>query len=463
MADFFDTASAFVATSIAALRRNRPALSKALSGLLGDMRRAHVEEAQSVIMNVRDGTAALTIALGEQLDGLRLRSDVASSVGLELSMALAASALLGSAAQSRLGETHEAIATLDAALLRSRSSKHTSLLQQAVGVLESIGIDSSGPTQCKRQRTAASGWPTPQGCSESPLAAFGSQMRKVCARSSGSQGSDPRVEALIRGASEPLVLTGLASSWPAIRRWAEPKYLHDVAGHRVVPIEIGAAHLEVGGSEEGVGEQQVLRTLGEFIDEVVLGDRAANEAEGEATTLAPTAISATVPVTAAGTRGYLAQHQLFEQIPALAADLGHPPGVPSDADRRAWFGPAHVATPVHFDHHHGLLVQIVGRKRVLLWPPDARQRLRAPAPDAPLANTASFDPTAFEKLVRNNVGESVPAALEARGGPSDDDVAQLRATCVSVELEPGGAVLIPRGWWHYVTSLSVSFSVSYWW
>jgi lysine-specific demethylase 8 len=30
-------------------------------------------------------------------------------------------------------------------------------------------------------------------------------------------------------------------------------------------------------------------------------------------------------------------------------------------------------------------------------------------------------------------------------------------------LEPGDTLYIPVGWWHYVRSLSVSFSVSFWW
>lgn len=34
------------------------------------------------------------------------------------------------------------------------------------------------------------------------------------------------------------------------------------------------------------------------------------------------------------------------------------------------------------------------------------------------------------------------------------------ADCV---LEAGQMLYIPRGWWHYVKSTTVSFSVSYWW
>ena len=30
-------------------------------------------------------------------------------------------------------------------------------------------------------------------------------------------------------------------------------------------------------------------------------------------------------------------------------------------------------------------------------------------------------------------------------------------------LEPGDMLFIPNKWWHYVKSLTVSFSVSFWW
>ena len=37
------------------------------------------------------------------------------------------------------------------------------------------------------------------------------------------------------------------------------------------------------------------------------------------------------------------------------------------------------------------------------------------------------------------------------------------ARCVETILEEGQCLYIPVGWWHYVRSLTVSFSVSFWW
>ena len=35
--------------------------------------------------------------------------------------------------------------------------------------------------------------------------------------------------------------------------------------------------------------------------------------------------------------------------------------------------------------------------------------------------------------------------------------------CCEAVLGPGDALYVPKGWWHYVRSLSPSFSVSFWW
>ena len=82
----------------------------------------------------------------------------------------------------------------------------------------------------------------------------------------------------------PLVLTGLLDSWPArsSRPWADLEYLKRIAGHRTVPIEVGAHYLDTAFDEK-------LMTLQKYI-----------EAYLEGTALPPE----NAP------RAYLAQHQL---------------------------------------------------------------------------------------------------------------------------------------------------------
>ena len=426
--DLFDLASCFVADSAAALRQTRPALGRAVAGLADDLRKMDNAEA------VKNNAMLLATALAKQLDESRLSSSV--EPGEELGAAAVAVALIGSAACSRCADLAAASLLLDGALLRARCRAHTSLLQSAHAVLDDLSDASVSGAPSKRPRRADN-WSTTNSTAPSaaPHWSRRSQTVQVVEAATSTSESDGQADAMamaIRDGAEPVLFAGLASSWPALDRWSRPAYLREVAGRRLVPIEVGAAHLETVGAD-GVGEQTVLRTLADFIDEVIIGGEPATARGAD-----PTAVSPSVPVTAAETIGYLAQHRLFEQVPALAADIHHPKILPEGADVRAWFGPAGVVTPVHYDHHHGLLVQIVGHKRVLLWAPDAREMLRAPPAGSPLANTSPIDPAELT------------------------EGSELAGASRCVVLAPGDGLLIPMGWWHHCESLTVSFSVSFW-
>jgi len=72
-----------------------------------------------------------------------------------------------------------------------------------------------------------------------------------------------------------------------------------------------------------------------------------------------------------------------------------------------------------------------------------------------------------------DVGEAM-AVFEGEGGGGEELEARRRefevefplfrdAEFVEGMLGPGECLCIPVGWWHYVRSLSPSFSVSFWW
>mmetsp|Transcript_27016 Transcript_27016/g.89895 ORF Transcript_27016/g.89895 Transcript_27016/m.89895 type:complete len:453 (+) Transcript_27016:71-1429(+) len=425
--DPFDASAAFVAETIGLLREHKPGLASAVRSLCSD-----IESGSSRPVLAASVAQGLHADLSGCLDRLRLLPSAAGSADeQQLSAALAAVALLGAAAFSRGGRLEDGSALLDAALLRSRAAAHSAALQRVLSLVSLTLTTGPHPGTSSPPATepppSTRGWgvpPPPTGeMSGADLRAF---VSAVCALSC------------------PRLAPRLAAAWPAVRRWSEPNYLRARHGHRLVPVEVGAEHIGER-ALHGVGEQQVVCTLEAFIDDVILAGHAATRRGG-----LPTAVSPTVPVTSSCTRGYLAQHTLFEQIPSLRDDLGTPPAVPPSADLRAWFGPAGVATPVHHDLHHGLLVQLVGRKRVQLWPPAARGLLRAPPLGSPLANTSPFDPGLLE---------SPPAD----GAWTTEEVEQLRQAASLHTLEPGDALLIPQGWWHSAQALTVSFSVSFWW
>ncbi|CAM9583128.1 unnamed protein product [Chrysoparadoxa australica] len=217
----------------------------------------------------------------------------------------------------------------------------------------------------------------------------------------------------------PVVLTGVIDAWPARsnRSWSDPEYLRSVAGHRMVPVEVG-------GSYTGEGWQQRLMPLSEFLDDFLTG-------EGE---------------------GYLAQHQLFDQVPALRRDILVPDYCSmlledeeddpqaSEVAVNAWLGPAGTVSPCHHDPYHNLLAQVVGSKRVVLVDPVHSKRMYPHS--GRMSNTSQVD-----------VGNpDLSVHPEFAGTPQ-----------MSILLRAGEVLYIPPTWWHYIQSLEVSFSVSFWW
>jgi lysine-specific demethylase 8 len=276
--------------------------------------------------------------------------------------------------------------------------------------------------------------------------------------------------------------------------------MHQVAGRRTVPVEVGTHYLA-----EGWGTR--LMTLDAFIAGMAAPTApAAGQQQRQQRQQQPGAGSdagasaaarAGAAAHAAGGGGqqqqqqpqqrqllYLAQHQLFEQVPALAADivtpdycsLGERGGVSAV---NAWFGPAGTVTPLHQDPEHNLLAQ------VRLCAPCMARCGRAAATTLkcvqapPRADTTPcrrrtqvvgtkyvrlFDPCHTARLYPHGQGmhtntsqvdvESVDAARFPlfAGAPHVDAV-----------LRPGDMLYMPPRWWHFVKATSLSFSVSFWW
>ncbi|XP_071630739.1 bifunctional peptidase and arginyl-hydroxylase JMJD5 isoform X2 [Temnothorax longispinosus] len=133
----------------------------------------------------------------------------------------------------------------------------------------------------------------------------------------------------------PAVLTGCINHWKALTLWKNPNYLNKIAGSRTVPIEIGSRYTEEDWTQH-------LVNFSEFLQKHVI------ENNSEV--------------------GYLAQHQLFEQIPELKEDFEVPEyccftdskekdAESSEVDINAWFGPANTVSPLHFDPKNNLLAQ----------------------------------------------------------------------------------------------------------
>uniref|UniRef100_A0A0B6ZHS4 JmjC domain-containing protein 5 n=2 Tax=Arion vulgaris TaxID=1028688 RepID=A0A0B6ZHS4_9EUPU len=232
-----------------------------------------------------------------------------------------------------------------------------------------------------------------------------------------SQCSCPSVQmfqAMFMDLGHPVVITDAIGYWPALttRRWSLD-YLRSVAGCRTVPVEIGTRYTEDSWTQK-------LMTINEMIDTYITNPEA-------------------------NTKAYLAQHQLFDQVWELRDDISVPVycclGEDEDVDINAWFGPAGTISPLHQDPKHNFLCQVMGKKYVRLYSDEHTDSVY-PHPTLLLHNTSQIDLDSPDLTQFPNFS-SIP--------------------CLECILRPGDMLYIPPGHWHYVKSLSVSFSVSFWW
>ena len=160
------------------------------------------------------------------------------------------------------------------------------------------------------------------------------------------------------------------------------------------------------------------------------------------------------PLPPAATVGYLAQHTLVDQLPGLAADFDPPPQAWCDACNKGrgisrvnvWFGSEGTVTPLHFDSYDNLLVQIVGHKYVRLYAPDQTEFLYA---------SSSSEAT----MAQQNIS---PVDVEDEARWREEFPLFAQAAFTETVLGPGDTLFLPEGHWHYVRSLSPSFSLNFW-
>ena len=269
----------------------------------------------------------------------------------------------------------------------------------------------------------------------------------------------------------PLVIRKALEHWPALheRPWGSPSYLMErtFGGRRLVPVELGRSY-----TDEGWG-QRILK-FGDFMEEYLIRDTGRpnssamerdrplmDNSDDIATKDIEDEIAGDIHI------GYLAQHDLFSQIPSLRNDISIPDYCFTDPpthtetetkDRRttprleepllnAWFGPAGTVSPLHTDPYYNILCQVVGKKYVRLYNPDQTDKL-------------------YPRGVEGGVNMSNTSELDV-GGKKDELLQKFplfhEARYVETILEEGQCLYIPVGWWHYVRSMTVSFSVSFWW
>ncbi|KAB8299349.1 hypothetical protein EYC80_001419 [Monilinia laxa] len=101
--------------------------------------------------------------------------------------------------------------------------------------------------------------------------------------------------------AEPLIITHSIITWPALNQkpWSSPSYLltQTINGRRLIPIEIGRSYVDPDWGQK-------ITTFKTFLTDYMLSDPTSST-DGQKT-------------------GYLAQHNLFAQIPTLRSDISIP-------------------------------------------------------------------------------------------------------------------------------------------
>jgi hypothetical protein len=215
-------------------------------------------------------------------------------------------------------------------------------------------------------------------------------------------------------ARKPVILTGVASAWPACARWSLD-YLRSTVGHKVLPVRIFPKDRD----DNWVSSAQRLMPVSEFIDTLDRKDRPGNP--------------------------YLEFRSLQQDLPELLGDVR----LPSYFDEKRLFnlvlflGRDSIAPTHYHPLEENFLCQVLGRKRVLLYPPEQTPCLYPlpwNTPDTPcFSRVAALNPDL----------EKFPRFKDARP--------------IDVVIEPGEMLYIPLHWWHGVFGLGVNVTVSWFW
>jgi len=208
---------------------------------------------------------------------------------------------------------------------------------------------------------------------------------------------------------EPQVWRGLVRHWPAVTRWT---FEHLAALDPERPVQV------VQGNREAEASRLVGTTWGRHLAGL----------QHAAAGVDPAA-------------GHLKEFDLLRHFPALRRDVDLAPLFPPHAvvSSQAWIGPAHARTGLHHDVLDNLAFTVRGRKRFYLAPPGAVESRRLVS--------GKFD--RWAKLSQVGIDE-----LMATSPATANDSVRV------IDLAPGDALFVPRGWWHEVVNLEASILLS---
>lgn len=373
------------------------------------------------------------------------------------------------------------IHVLDKALIMTGAPLRETLVESLLQTLQDATArdalpkdedDSSGYPATKRRKTSPPLFPL----DTMPTTRLSSPIRRLSAPSFDA------IEDHIQNVRTPLVITGAVEHWPAMstRPWTSREYWMDrtFRGQRLVPVEVGRSY-----TDEGWGQK--IMPFNEFVDRFIwrseMDTHSMEEDDNDA-----------------GQTGYMAQHDLLSQIPALRKDICVPDycyitppgpeegtpvylkkrreqeekskandadagydskssnsndygsggrdrespdiGLPNDPMINTWIGPSWTISPLHHDPYHNILVQVVGAKYVRLYSPHTPASQIHPRGMEPVASSSpdipdkNLDPG--KSQTRFNKDDSGKQIKETQDQKPIDMSNTSKVDLASIELSP---------------------------
>lgn len=124
-------------------------------------------------------------------------------------------------------------------------------------------------------------------------------------------------------------------------------------------------------------------------------------------------------------------------VPAFyPANIFEPPTV--------WLGARGCITPLHRDSSDNFAIQILGKKRWTIYPPQ----------DAPFLYMTS--------VAASKGGDFATSAVDLRNADLDRFPLFSKAQSITFDVLPGEILYLPMGWSHYVENLEMSLMVNHW-
>ncbi len=212
----------------------------------------------------------------------------------------------------------------------------------------------------------------------------------------------------------PVILKGGVDDWPALKKWG-PHYFKTNFGDSLIEVQYGRSNDPSYEKNSLIYKKKM--KMGDFCD-LVTSCGSSND------------FYLTANNNKASHEGL---HDLFEDVGDFGIGYRDMRNIASRS--HLWFGPKGTITQFHHDLTNNMLVQIYGRKKLILVPAFQVQNMYN-------------DHHVYSAVRFPDVNESFHPKFK-------------KNTFIEVVLEPGDAIFIPIGWWHYVESLDVSISVSF--